>query len=123
MRKHRRDTAYYSSSLSSATGETFLTGGTRVSVTPEKRIPKKKKNTKSLSLSPFLPGNKILLNEENYHNPETMDTSRSEKYDKSYTSWDDFIKKLKDTKNTNDDDNYKEEPSKHQDGNDSVDNP
>ena len=123
VHKHRRDTDSFTSSLSSKTGKTGLIGGTRVSVTPEKRIPNKKKYIKSLSLSPFLPGNKILLKEENDHNPETTDTSRSEKDDMSHTSRDDFIKKLKDTKNTNDDDNYKEEPSKHQDGNDSVDNP
>ena len=58
VHKHRRNTY----SLSSATGKTSLTGGTRVSVTLEKRIPKKKKNIKSLALSPFLTGNKILLN-------------------------------------------------------------
>ena len=39
VHKHRRDT----SSLSVATVETGLTGGTRVCVTPEKHIPKKKK--------------------------------------------------------------------------------
>ena len=37
--KHRRDL----SALSAATVETGLAGGTRSSVTPEKRIPKKKK--------------------------------------------------------------------------------
>ena len=40
VHKHRRDT----SSLSAATGELGLTGGPRVSVTPEKRIPNKNKN-------------------------------------------------------------------------------
>ena len=104
MHKHRRDTSY----LSAAIGEKSLTGGTRVSVTPEKCIPKKKKNIKSLDLSPFLPGNKILLNEINDHNPETIDTSQSEKYDMSHTSPDDSIAKAKDTKKTNDDDEYKE---------------
>ena len=39
VHKHRK----YTSPLYSATGETGLTGGTRVSVTPEKRILKKKK--------------------------------------------------------------------------------
>ena len=57
VRKNQRDTASYTSSLSSATGETGLAGGTRVSVTPEKRIPKKKKNIKPKALSPFIPGN------------------------------------------------------------------
>ena len=74
-------------------------------------------------MSPFLPGNKILLNKENDHNHETIDTSRSEKDDMSHTSWDDFIPKAKDTKNTNDDDKCKEDTSKHQDGNERVDNP
>ena len=97
MRKHRRDTSYYTHFLSSATGETGLTGGTRLSVTPGKRIPNEKKNIKSLALSPFIPGNKILLKDENDHNPETTDTSRSEKDDISHTSQDDFIEKAKNT--------------------------
>ena len=73
-------------------------------------------------MSPFIPGNKILLNDENDQNPETTDTSRSEKYNISHTSRYDFIEKAKDKKNTNDDDEYKEETSKYQDGNESVDN-
>ena len=123
LHKHLRDTASNTYSLSSATGETGLSGRTRVSVTPEKLIPKKKKHIKPLSLYPFLPGNKILLKEENGHNPETTDTSRSEKYDMSHTSRDYFIAKAKYTKNTNDDDEYREDTSKHQDSNKSVDNP
>ena len=71
---------------------------------------------KSLALYPFLPGNKILLNEENDHDPETTDTSRSEKYDMSHTIRDDCIARAIDTKNTNDDEKYKEDTSKHQDG-------
>ena len=63
MRKHQRYTASVTSSSSSSTGESVLTGGTRVNVTPEKRIPKKKKFIKYKALSPFLPKNKILLNE------------------------------------------------------------
>ena len=43
VHKHRRDTASYTSYLSSATLETGVTGGTRVSLMPEIRIPKKKK--------------------------------------------------------------------------------
>ena len=93
MRKHQRDTSSYTSYLYLETGETSLTGGTRVSVTPDKRIPKKNKNIKYKALSPFLPGNKILLKEENYHNPETTDTSLSEKYDMSHTSPDGFTEK------------------------------
>ena len=49
VQKHRRDTACYTSYFSSSTGETGLTGGTRVSLTPGKRIPKKKKN-----INPYL---------------------------------------------------------------------
>ena len=49
MHKHR----IYLSALSSATGETGLLGVTRASVTPEKRILKKKKYIKSLVLSPL----------------------------------------------------------------------
>ena len=41
----------------------------------------------------------------------------------SHTSRDDFTAKAKDTKNTNDDDKYKEDTSKHQYGNECVDNP
>ena len=96
MRKHQRDTASRTSYLSLSTGETGLTGGTRVSVTPEKRIPKNKKHIKSLPLTQFIPGNIILLNDENDHNPKTTDTSLYEKDDMSYTSRDDFIEKAKD---------------------------
>ena len=92
-------------------GETGLTVGTRVSVTPEKRIPKKKKNIKYKALSPFLPANKILLNEDNDDNPETTDTSLYEKDDMSHTSPDDSTEK-KWHKNTNNGDKYKEETSK-----------
>ena len=43
VHKHQRYTSSYTYSLSSATGEISLTGGTIVSVTPEKLIPKKRK--------------------------------------------------------------------------------
>ena len=49
MNEHQRDL----SALLAATGETCLAGGTRASVTPGKRIPKKKKNIKSLNFSPL----------------------------------------------------------------------
>ena len=62
----------------------------RVNITPEKCIPKKKKNIKYKALSPFLPGNKRILNEDNDDNPETIDTSLSENYDMSHTSPEDF---------------------------------
>ena len=101
-------------SLSVSAVETNLTRGTRSSVTPEKRIPKKKKYIKPLALSPlrkgtipnqdfknvklnkyqcltldvppFLPVNKILLNKDNDDNPKTRYTSQSEKDDTSHTS-------------------------------------
>ena len=58
---------------------------------------------------PFIPGNKRLLNEENDYKPETTDTSQPEKDDTPRMIWDDYIAKLKDTKITNDDDEYKED--------------
>ena len=57
-----------------------------MNITPEKRIPKKHKYIKLTALSPFLPGNKILLNADNDDNPETTDTSLPGKYDISHTS-------------------------------------
>ena len=45
------------------------------------------------------------------------------KYYTSYTNPDYSIENLKYMKNTNDDEKYKEDNSKHQDGNESVDNP
>ena len=74
------------------------------------------------AVPPFISGNKWLLNEENDDNPETTDTSLSEEYYTSHTKRDDYIAKFKDTKNTNDDNKYKEDTSKHQDSNESVDN-
>ena len=65
------------------------------SVTPEKLIPKNKRNIKYLSLSPLFTGNKRLLNNENDNNTETTDTSRSEKDDMSHTSQGDSIEKSK----------------------------
>ena len=67
-------------------------------------------------------GMKPLINEENYDDPETTDTSHADKDDTSNTNWDDSTENLKDMKNTNDDDKYKEDTSKYQDGNESVDN-
>ena len=121
VRKHQRDTASYTSSLSSEMGKTGLELGTRVNVTPEKRIPKKKKNIKYKALSPFLPVNKRLLNKDNDDNPKITDTSTSEKDDMSHTSQDNFSEKNHKTI-TNDYDEYKEETQKLQDGNKSVDN-
>ena len=95
VHKHQRDTSSYTYYLSSETVETGLTGGTRVSLTPEKRIPNNRENTKSKALSLFLPVNKRLLNEENDNNPETTDTSLSQKYDMSHTSPDFFTEKNK----------------------------
>ena len=71
VRKKNKDTDSVTSSLSSSMGESGLTGGTKVNVTPEKRIPTKHKYIKPTDLSPFIPENKILLNEDNDDNPET----------------------------------------------------
>ena len=46
----------------------------------------------------FLPVNRRPSNEENSHNPETKDTSQSEKDYMSHISQDDFTAKSKDTK-------------------------
>ena len=96
--KHQIYTASHTSSLSSSTRKTGLTGGTNVNLTPKKRIPNKKKNIKHKVLSPFLPENKRLLNEDNDNHPETADTSLYEKYDMSHTSPDDFTGKTNDKK-------------------------
>ena len=91
--KKRRDTSSVTYSLSSATGELDLIWQTRVNVTTEKCIPKKQKYIKPKSSSPFLPGNKISLNEDDDDDPETTATSLSGKYDMSHTSPDDFTEK------------------------------
>ena len=67
--REKIDTASVTSSLYSSTGESGLTGGTRVNITPKKRIKKKHKYIKPPNLSPFIPENKILLNEDNDDNP------------------------------------------------------
>ena len=100
-----------------------LTGETRASVTPEKRIPRKKRNIKSLVTSPpkkdpipnqdknnlglqkyqwlpphitlFSSGFKLLRNEGNDDNPETTDTSLTDKDDTSRTNRDDYIENVK----------------------------
>ena len=99
-----------------------FTGETRASVTPEKCIPKKTINIKSLATSPprkykipnqdkntlglpkyqclpphvpqFPPGFKSLRNEENDDNPETTDTSHTDKDDTSCTNQDDSIENM-----------------------------
>ena len=123
VRRHQWYTASVTSSLSSSTGESGLTGITRLNVTPEKRILKKKKKyIKPKALSTFLSGNKRLLNKDNDNNPETTDTSLSGKYDMSHNIPYDFTEKNKWQKITNNDDEYKEETSTIQEGNESVDN-
>ena len=79
VRKHQRDTASHTYSLSSSTVETGLTGGTIVNVMPGKHIPKKNKFIKYKALSQFIPRNKRLLNKDNDDNSKTTDTSLSEK--------------------------------------------
>ena len=72
---------------------------------------------------PFLPGMKLLRNEKNDDDPETIETSHSDKDDTSHNNRDDSIENIKEMKNINYHDEYKEDTSKHQDGNESVDNP
>ena len=94
----------------------FYTGTTGASVTPENRIPRKKRNIKSLTTSPpgkdpipnkdentlgiekyqslplhlpkFRPGYKSFKNEADYDRHESTDTSRNDKYDTSRTDKD-----------------------------------
>ena len=47
-------------------------------------------------MSPFIPGNKRLLNEDNNDNPETTDTSLSGKDDMSHSSKYGFTVKMND---------------------------
>ena len=96
-----------------------LTGETRASLTPEKHIPRKKRSIKSLATSPprkypipnqdknslglqkyqclpphvhpFPLGFKSFRNKANDDNPETTDTSRTDKDDTSRTNRDDSI--------------------------------
>ena len=126
----------------------LLPGETRTIVTPGKRIPRKKRNIKSLATSPprndtiidqdkntlglqkyqclpphvpaFPPGFKWLRNETNDDNPETTDTSRTDKDDTSRTNRYDSIENVKAMKNTNNDDEYKDDNTKYQDSNESV---
>ena len=72
--------------------------------------------------SPFPPGFKSLRNEANDDDTETTDTSCTDKDDTPCTNWDDYIENVKAMKNTNDDDEYKQDNSQHQDGNESVTN-
>ena len=73
-------------------------------------------------MSPFLPVNKILLNEDNYDNTETTNTSLSGKYDMLQISKDDFTGKKNYKTIIDHDEDYKEETSKRNKGNESVDN-
>ena len=112
-----------------------LTRETRASVTPGKSIPGKKRKIKPLATSPprkdlipnqdkntlglqkyqclppqlppFNPGFKSLRNEANDDNPETIDTSITDKDDTSHTNQDDYIENVKATKNKNNYDKYK----------------
>ena len=91
-------------------------------------IPDQDKNTLSIEkykilpphAPPFPPGFKSLRNKADYNNPESTDTSHTDKYDTSRTDRDNSIENVKATKSTNDDDEYKEENSQHQNGNETV---
>ena len=62
-----------------------------------------------LDAPPFIPGNKILLNEDNDDNPKTTDTSQSENMIRHILIEMILLKKWKTWKNTNDDDKYKDD--------------
>ena len=62
---------------------------------------------------PFNPIFKSLRNKANDDNPETTDTSRTDKDDMSRTNRDFSIENVKATKNKNNDDKYKEVNSQH----------
>ena len=91
-------------------------------------IPNQDKNTIGLEkyqslppqVPPFPPGFKSFRNEANDDNPESTDTSSTDKDDTSRTDQDDSIENFKVKNNTNDDDKYKEDNSKHQHGNETV---
>ena len=78
-------------------------------------IPNQDKNTLWLQKYHCLPshipwfysGIKSLRNKANDYNPETTDTSRTDKDDTSHTNQDDYIENVKATKNTNDYGKYK----------------
>ena len=115
-----------------------------MSLTPGKRIQRNKINFKSLATSPpikypipnqdsklvlqkyqclpshlppFPPVFKSLINKANDDNPETTDTSRTDKDDTSHTHRYYSIENVKEMKKNNDDDEYKEDNSQHQYGN------
>ena len=93
-------------------------------------IPNQDKNTLGLekyqSLPPHIPpfplGFKSFRNKVIDDNPETRDTSCTDKDYTSRTDWDDSIENVKFMKNTNDDDKYKEGNSKNQHSNVTVKN-
>ena len=77
-------------------------------------IPNQDKNTLRLrkyqhlqsQVPPFSSGFKSSRNKANDNNPETTDTSCTDKYDMSQTNQDDYIETVKSMKK-NDDDKYK----------------
>ena len=60
------------------------------------------------NVTPFPPKFKSLRNEANDDNPESTDTSHTDKYNTSRTYSDGSIENVKSTKNKNYDDEYKE---------------
>ena len=80
-------------------------------------IPNQDKNTLGLQkyqcftshVPPFSSRFKSLRNQANSDNPETTDTSHTDKDDMSHTHQDYYIKNVKSVIKQNDDDEYKEE--------------
>ena len=91
-------------------------------------IPNQDKNTLEFQKYQCLPSQvpqfssifNSLRNEANDDNPETTDTSRTEKDDTSRTDKDNYIENLKSMESKNDDDEYKEDNLQHQHCNEIV---
>ena len=71
-------------------------------------------------LPKFPPVFKSLINEADDDNHESIDRSRTDKYDTPCTDKDESIENMKAMNNKNSDDKYKEEILQHQHGNESV---
>ena len=122
-----------------------LSGAIGASITPEKRIIRRKRDIKLLATSPprkdpipnqyknnlgiekyqslpphlpkFFPGYKSLRNEADDDHHEFTDTSRTDKDDTSRTDKDDSIENLKSMNKKDNDDEYKEDNLQHQNNN------
>ena len=88
----------------------------------KKNLGLKKDQCLTSDVPPCLPGMKSFRNKEHDDNPETTDTSYTNRDNMSNTIQYDYIVNVKYMKNTNDDDEYKEDTSKHHEGIETVNN-